>query len=97
MKKADNFNPAKWLVENKLTSQSRSNENKNTLPFNGKEVDLTTIQLDGVDPSDYPDFSDAYVEYAEYTDGTPLEDYEIDEFNDKHIDIAQEMAWESLL
>ena len=24
-----------------------------------------------------------YVEYAEYTDGTPLEDYEIDEFNDK--------------
>jgi type III secretory pathway component EscV len=27
MKKADNFNPAKWLVENKLTSQSKMNEN----------------------------------------------------------------------
>jgi hypothetical protein len=26
MKKADNFNPAKWLVENKLTSQSKLNE-----------------------------------------------------------------------
>ena len=26
MKKADNFDPAKWLVENKLTSQSRLNE-----------------------------------------------------------------------
>jgi hypothetical protein len=26
MKKADNFNPAKWLVENKITFQSRLNE-----------------------------------------------------------------------
>jgi hypothetical protein len=26
MKKADNFNPGKWLVENKLTTQSRLNE-----------------------------------------------------------------------
>jgi hypothetical protein len=28
MKKADNFNPGKWLVENKITSQSRLNENQ---------------------------------------------------------------------
>lgn len=28
MKPADNFNPAKWLVENKLTTQSRLNENE---------------------------------------------------------------------
>jgi hypothetical protein len=26
MKKADNFNPGKWLVENKLTNQSKLNE-----------------------------------------------------------------------
>ena len=26
MKKADNFNPGKWLVENKITKQSRLNE-----------------------------------------------------------------------
>jgi hypothetical protein len=26
MKQADNFNPGKWLVENKLTSQSQLNE-----------------------------------------------------------------------
>ena len=32
MKKADNFDPAKWLVENKLTSQSKLNkENKSPL------------------------------------------------------------------
>ena len=28
MKKADNFNPAKWLVENKITNQSQLNENQ---------------------------------------------------------------------
>ena len=27
MRKADNFNPGKWLVENKVTTQSRLNEN----------------------------------------------------------------------
>jgi hypothetical protein len=26
MKKADNFNPGQWLVENKITSQSNLNE-----------------------------------------------------------------------
>jgi len=28
MKKVDNFNPGKWLVENKITTQSRLNEDK---------------------------------------------------------------------
>ena len=30
MKKADNFNASKWLVENKITTQSRLNEDENT-------------------------------------------------------------------
>jgi hypothetical protein len=35
MKKADNFNPGKWLIENKLTSTSKIlNENKNLGPDN---------------------------------------------------------------
>ena len=94
MKKADNFNPGKWLVENKLTSQSNLNENQNTLSFNGKFIDRSTIEIDGIDENDYPDFADVYIEYAEYTDGTPLTDTELDEFNDKHSDIAQEMAYD---
>jgi hypothetical protein len=28
MRKADNFNPGKWLVENKITTQSRLNEDE---------------------------------------------------------------------
>jgi hypothetical protein len=94
MKQVDNFNPGSWLVENKLTSQSKLNENQNALSFNGKFIDSSTIELDGVDENDYPDFADAYVSYAEYTDGTPLEDYELDKFNEQHGDVAQEMAYD---
>jgi hypothetical protein len=97
MKKADNFNPGKWLVENKLTNQSRLNEAKQVVMINGKQVDLGSLELDGVDPSDYPDFSDAYVVSAKFTDGTDLDSDEIDEFNDDYYDIAQEMAGESLI
>ena len=28
MKKADNFNASKWLIENKITTQSRLNEDE---------------------------------------------------------------------
>ena len=33
MKKADNFDASKWLVENKITFQSRLNENKTLGPY----------------------------------------------------------------
>ena len=93
MKKADNFNPGEWLVENKLTNQSQLNEMPVIMNPNRK-VNLSSIEIDGVDENDYPDFSDTYIVYAEYEDGTPLTDAELDEFNDKHADIAQEMALE---
>jgi hypothetical protein len=38
MKKADNFDAGKWLVENKLTIQSRLNEDLDALqPQNSQE------------------------------------------------------------
>jgi hypothetical protein len=93
MKKADNFNPGKWLVENKLTNQSQLNEMPIIMDPNRK-VDFDSIEIDDVDSSDYPDFSDAYVSYAQYTDGTPLTEDELEEFNEKHYGIAQELALE---
>jgi hypothetical protein len=44
-----------------------------------KELDLNSIQVDGIDTKDYPDFCDAYCCSAQWTDGTPLTDSEIDE------------------
>ena len=53
-----------------------------------KILNYSTIEVDGVNSWDYPDFSDAYVSYAEYTDGTPLDDNELDDLGD----LAQELA-----
>ena len=48
---------------------------------NGKQVDVSTIEIDGIDRRDYPDFSDAYISAAQYTDGTPLDDNQLDKLN----------------
>jgi len=93
MKKADNFNPGQWLVENKLTNQSQLNEMPKIMDPTRK-VDLSSIEIDGVDRNDYPDFVDAYITYAEYEDGTPLTDKELEKFENESYGIAQEIALE---
>lgn len=40
--------------------------------INNKEVDLNSIEFDGIDTNDYPDFSDAYISAASFQDGTKL-------------------------
>ncbi len=40
--------------------------------INNKEVDLNSIEFDGIDTNDYPDFSDAYISAAGFQDGTQL-------------------------
>ena len=42
MKKADNFDSSKWLVENKITTQSRLNEEK---PTNDMVKDYWSIMV----------------------------------------------------
>ena len=56
--------------------------------------DLRNIELGGVDPSDYPDFCDAYVSYAETLEGRPLTEEELEQIPSE---IAQSLAFESLI
>jgi hypothetical protein len=63
---------------------------------NGKPVDRNSLEIDGVDTRDYPDFVDTYFSYATFEDGTNLTDEELDELSDEYRDVAQEMAHESL-
>jgi hypothetical protein len=66
-------------------------ENKSTpLMLNGKEVDEKSIEIDGVDRRDYPDFSDAYISAANYMDGTPLSDKEIEELDAQNNELVHE-------
>tara|TARA_R110000822_G_scaffold280573_3_gene402197 strand:+ start:577 stop:960 length:384 start_codon:yes stop_codon:yes gene_type:complete len=58
MKKADNFDAGKWLVENKLTTQSKvskSKLNENKIPGVNVEVDDDYVELSG-DSGNYNGF-----------------------------------------
>ena len=45
------------------------------------KIDFKSIELDGIDSRDYPDFCDAFICYAEFENGTPLNDAQLDELN----------------
>lgn len=64
--------------------------------LNGKEVDMRSLEIENVDSRDYPDFSDAYISRASFTDGTDLSDQEMDQLNDEHGDLVNELAYDSL-
>jgi hypothetical protein len=63
--------------------------------LNGKQIDKHTIEVDGVDPRDRPDFSDAYISSAEFIDGTPLTDEELDQLTDEQGDLVNMAAHDS--
>lgn len=66
------------------------------MQFRGRTV--VDIEVDGVDPSDYPDFCDAYVSRAFYDDtGESLTEAELDEFTEDNSDVVSEMAFEQCL
>jgi hypothetical protein len=63
--------------------------------LNGKEINTRSIEVDGVESYDRPDFSDAYISYAEFTDGTPLSDEELDQLTDEQGDLVNMAAHDS--
>lgn len=62
----------------------------------GRKIKSTSVQIDGVDSSDYPDFCDAYFCYAEFEDGEKLTDVELEELTDVFGDVINMMAFESM-
>ena len=63
------------------------------MQLNGRKV--VDVEIDGVDPTDYPDFCDAYFTYAVYEDtGEELTDAELEELNDSYPEVVNEMAYE---
>ena len=53
-------------------------------------VDVASIEIDGIDGRDYPDFSDAFVSAAKWDDGTPLTEDELNELEGQHPDLVYE-------
>lgn len=46
-----------------------------------KEIDWDTIEIDGVDLNDAPDFSDAYFAFGKFKDGTNISEQELEELS----------------
>ncbi len=64
--------------------------------ISGKLVDGSSIEIDGVDTRDYPDFCDAYFTAAKFEDGLDLTDEELEELQHQQSGLLNEMAHESL-
>jgi hypothetical protein len=84
-----------------LEADAEVNENpglsrKPQVTINGKEVDLKSLELDGVEMNDFPDFVDAFIVSGSFKDGTMMNDDEIDELNIDYPEITQELAHDSL-
>lgn len=57
-----------------------------------KQINFKSIEIDGIDRRDYPDFCDAFISYAEYEDGTELSESELDELTENMGDYINERA-----
>ena len=82
--------------ENQKLGYSNEQENEMQIIINEKEVDLGSIVIDGIDPRDYPDFADAYVEYAESVNGYGLTEAECELLQDKYSDIIYDLIIDQL-
>ena len=58
-----------------------------------KVVDTGSLEIDGVDGRDAPDFSDAYFSAGQFKDGTDMTDEELNELADEHPDLLYEKIY----
>lgn len=76
-------------MEERLMSEwkqfvTESHHHHRAISVNGKEVDTDSLEIDGIDMRDAPDFVDAYFSDGQFMDGTPLSQDELDYLGDHH-------------
>ena len=62
-----------------------------------KNIDKGTIEIDDIEPQDYPDFCNAFISYAEYEDGTEASDGDIEQWVVMTGDTFSEMVLEKCI
>lgn len=83
------------VVKTFKANESVVNE-ANYIKFKGKKVDISSLEMEDVDMKDYPDFTDAFFSYGEYSNGKEMTDEELSDFQDENMDLANELAHDSL-
>jgi len=54
-------------------------------------IDESSIEIEGIDMKDFPDFCDAFISSASFQDGTELNDEQLEQFNDENSDLVNEL------
>ena len=60
-----------------------------------KAVDVETLEVDGIDSNDYPEFSDAYFSAGKTVDGRELSGYHLLLIEKQFPELLQQMAVEN--
>lgn len=69
---------------------------KTKLALNGREVDSQSINIEGVNRADYPDFADAFIGEAVWmNDGTALDDEELEQLTEENGELVNQLAHEN--
>ena len=64
--------------------------------FNGKILNTHSLEVEGIDTGDFPDFCDSYFSYGEYDDGTVLSEDDLVKLGEDHGDLLHETVFNSL-
>jgi hypothetical protein len=60
------------------------------------EVITASLELDGLDMRDFPDFCDAFFSYGERADGTPLTEGELESLAESEGELLNSLAHEEM-
>ena len=61
-------------------------------------IDYRSLEMDGIDTRDYPDFCDAYFSHAVFKDTLEeLSDEELEQLTEAYPEVVNEMAYEHYL
>jgi hypothetical protein len=63
------------------------------IPFKGKEVNSKTLEIDGVNKMDYPDFADSFFSSGYFTDGSELSPDDLETFNKENTKLKKELIF----
>jgi hypothetical protein len=60
--------------------------------INNKEVDIETLEVDGIDTDDHPKYCDAFFCSGQDTKGNELSDEELNKLTDKYPELVNEFV-----
>jgi hypothetical protein len=62
-----------------------------------KDINIDSIEIEGIDLNDFPDFCDAFISYAETNDGRQLTISELDLLTENNSSLINELIFDRTL